>query len=190
MRLALLATLAACSFQRGTPAATGSGSADAAMLADAPKDAHLIDAMRDAIMGDADICTANVTACVAAGGTCVAGVCTISVLTGVDVTCPAGMPCAVLCDTAGVCSGKTIDCSMATKCTVDCGADNTCNGSTFDCQSHPCTLYCRLDNTCNGSTIRDMSSSCRLDCCGTGNICNSDFATPNICAIGSTCPPS
>src|SRR5207302_4247794 len=108
-----------CSFRPGIPAATSGSSSDAA-VADAAIDARVFDAARDAFMGDADICTANVAACVTAGGTCVAGVCTISVVANNSVTCPAGMPCAVLRDTANVCDGRSIDCSKATQCTIDC----------------------------------------------------------------------
>ena len=175
MRLVLIATLAACTFRHGNPAAGGGsdsgmpgegGGGSDARMADAPSDAR-----RDAPIGTG----CDPAACGQKTGTCMNGSCVITVtMSGVTPTCPDGMPCIVNCNDQSACK-NTITCGNATSCTINCLMQNSCQGATMTC-TRGCLVQCWADDTCWNThyTCGMGSAGCTLECCstlacGTGN---------------------
>jgi len=187
----VLAVLAACSFQHGSPSAqAGDGATpdtrraiDARAIDARPIDARQLDAP--------DACAPIVGACALAGGSCKTGTCVITPTVQGDVTCPPGIPCQIDCSTANTCDGPaTLDCSQATSCAINCSASNTCNGTTIDCDHADCTVTCTFDNICSGLHVSDSGSTCAFNCCGGGtNECKGDTASPTNCSFPNDCPP-
>lgn len=181
MRAALIvAMLAACSFHpvslrpgdaRSVDAARG-GKHDAPGpgMPDAPRaDAASPDAPADASITTPPTC--DMTSCMAAGGSCVAGACVIHA--GAAVTCPANQPCVIEC-LAGTDCKQGVSCGNASSCVIYCDSMNACNGATFTC-TKGCTVNCDAMNTCmNGHYTcgTDSAHQCDLECCA-NNACSS-----------------
>jgi len=186
MRGLVLVLLVACSFRHGVDPAHDDGRpGDGPRLHDAPPDVRH-DAPPDA---GADLCSKNVTACTLANGTCMNGVCVITVTSsGGHPQCPALMPCAIECTANGACSNAQVDCMLATSCTIDCVNNDTCMSSTLNCAPGTCTVYCRGNNSCvNGSMSDFGTTTCSVECCGSGT-CPGDFTIPLNCTQGTNCP--
>lgn len=152
---------------------------------------------------DADLGTCDMAGCMAAGGSCMDGWCTIDGRRDMGVQCPAGMPCrvtcmrdecdyvlcrdATACDVTCVgddaCSGG-VGCERADTCSIRCDGMRACRGLSgfpaIGCGDATCEVMCNGMDACERGISVQSSDSCTAACCdgacenGTGSCMRDD----------------
>jgi len=188
MRTALLALVAACSFQPGrAPQATDDALQVDVAVNDAPGDSTTTaDAHPDA---PATTCTQGT--CIAAGGSCNGSTCEIVAQNGQTVDCPPTSGCSVSCPNDNQSCRVGMTCGALGDCEFHCTADHSCDAaSTLKCDSgSTCEVFCVGDHACKDLTIDCRpGATCIYHCCGP-SACTGIFACNGTgCMIGSpTC---